>query len=436
MDRRTFLFRAAATAAMTASPFAWSIRGQPTRSSASTWRIPAEFEPTRAVWLGYGDDAEFSAVTTRIAKALLPHAEIVIVAKNEKELANARTATQKAGLDEKRITFLHSQAARFFIRDYNVFAAGSDGLGVVDFRFESYGLPGWCANHLYPEEPERAKRCAGFVDAAAGKLEPWIAEHRKARLFPSQLFLEGGAIEVNGKGTLLVSQPLMLQRNAGQDRQSIERQLLQLPGITNVVWLAEGVAEDPHMMSTITGDFVGFGAGSHTDEFVRFADPGTILLAWIEPNGAELHPVDKITLERMTRNLRILSEAKDQDGRPFKIVKVPMPRLIARPVVLQEKAEDWSTWTAGVFPAKEGRKVGDQLTHVAASSYLNYVVANGIVLLPDYTGYGTPKAEQDRVGAIFEAAFPGREIKFIDVTHLNWAGGGIHCATCNEPKVS
>ena len=100
----------------------------------------------------------------------------------------------------------------------------------------------------------------------------------------------------------------------------------------------------------------------------------------------------------------------------------------------QEKAKDWSTWTAGVFPGAEGRKVGDQLTHVAASSYLNYVVANGVVLLPDYTKHGTPAAVQDRVRKIFKAAFPRRDIAFIDVTHLNWAGGGIHCATCNEPN--
>ena len=372
----------------------------------------------------------------RMAKALLPHTELVIVAEGEKELANARAATEKAGLDAKRVSFLHNEAARYFIRDYNVFTASPDDIGVVDFRFESYGLPGWCANHLYPGEPDRAKRCAAFVDVPAGKLEPWIAQQRKAQLFPSQLFLEGGAIEVNGKGTLLVSEPLMLQRNAGQDRDEIEAQLLQLPGITNVIWLGEGVAEDPHMKATITGDFIGFGAGSHTDEFVRFADPGTILLAWVEPHGGELHPVDRITHERMVRNFEILSNASDQDGNPFKIIKVPMPRLIPRPVVLEEKPTDWSTWTAGVFPAAEGRKVGDKLTHVAASSYLNYVVANGIVLLPDYTGYGTTAAEQDRVRTIFEAAFPGRQIKFIDVTHLNWAGGGIHCATCNEPALA
>lgn len=431
MDRRTFLSSAAAAS--------FSLPGypihRPTAGSLSAWRIPGEFEPTRAVWLGYGDHPDFSAVTMRMAQALLPHAEVVILAENEKELSNARAAAARAGLGEDRLSFLHSKSSRFFIRDYNVFASDQDSLGVIDFGFESYGLPGWCTKHLYPEEPDRAKRCAAFVDVDAGGLETWIAGHRHARVFPSQLFLEGGAIEVNGQGTLLVSKPLMLQRNPGVALQTLETRLLELPGISKIVWLGEGVAEDPHMKATITGDFIGFGAGSHTDEFVRFADPRTILLAWVEPHEEGLHPVDMITHARMVRNFEILSEASDQDGQPFNIIKVPMPRLISRQVVLEEDASDWSIWTASIFPAAEGRKVGDKLTHVAAASYLNYIVANDLVLLPDYTNYGTPTAKQDRVRAIFEAAFPGRKIQFIDVTLLNWGGGGIHCATCNEPAV-
>jgi agmatine deiminase len=388
------------------------------------------------VWLGYDANPEFSAVSVRMAAALLPYTSVVIAAEDEQGLAHARSAAAKAGLDDSRLSFVHNQASRFFIRDYNVFSVGPAGLGVVDFEFNTYGLPGWCANHLYPEAPDRAKRCANSVDPIGGNLDRWIGQHRKAQTLRSPLFLEGGAIELNGQGTLLVSEPLALQRNSGSTRAQLETHFLQLPGVRKVIWLAEGPAEDPHMKATITGDFIGFGAGSHTDEFVRFADPRTILLAWVEKQEQPLHPVEAITSKRMHQNYEILSRSSDQDGRPFKIVKVPMPAPITREIVLQEKAADMETWTTATFPASEGRKVGDRLTHVAASSYLNYIVATDLVLLPDYVGDGTPVALQARVRDIFKAAFPGRDIKFINVTRLNWAGGGIHCATCNEPAIS
>lgn len=88
-----------------------------------------------------------------------------------------------------------------------------------------------------------------------------------------------------------------------------------------------------------------------------------------------------------------------------------------------------------VFPATEGRRVGDKVIHVAAASYLNYVVANDLVLLPSYVAEGTPQAVEDQVGDIMARAFPGRTIKFIDAARLNWVGGGIHCATNSQPAI-
>lgn len=436
MHRRTFLTGSASAASMAVLSSSRALWAASPSSAPHASRIPAEFEPTRAVWLGYSDDPEFSPVTVRIAAALLPHVQVVIVAKDEGELAHARSAIAAASLDQTRVAFLHHEASRFFIRDYNVFSVGPAGLGVVDFQFNSYGLPGWCADYLYPNQSERAARCASFLDPVPANLDQWVGRHLRVPVFTSPLFLEGGAIEVNGKGTLLVSEPLALQRNRGSTRASLEHQLLQLPGVRKVIWLGEGVADDPHMKRTITGDYIGFGAGGHTDEFVRFADPRTILLAWVDSQGHSLHPVEQISAARMQRNFELLSQASDQDGRPFNIIKVPMPVPVTREVVLREVPENMETWIAGVFPASEGRQVGDTLTHVAASSYLNYIVANGVVLLPSYLEDGTPAALQERVGRIFSSAFPGREIKFINVTRLNWAGGGIHCATCNEPAVS
>jgi agmatine deiminase len=70
---------------------------------------------------------------------------------------------------------------------------------------------------------------------------------------------------------------------------------------------------------------------------------------------------------------------------------------------------------------------------IATSSYLNHVLANDLVLLPDYLKQGTPPERQQQVRRIYEAAFPGRTVRFIDATQANWVGGGAHCATLSEP---
>jgi agmatine deiminase len=251
--------------------------------------------------------------------------------------------------------------------------------------------------------------------------------------FDSDLNLEGGAIEVNGRGVLLVSEPLLMQRNRGRSKAELDAALRRLPGIERTIWLGAGVADDPQMRATITGDYVGFGTGGHTDEFVRFADPRTILLAWVDEADADLHPVNRITRERMRVNFEILSKSRDVNGRPFRIVKVPMPRPVEREVELLSSASGPLDWWAAVFPASERRQVRDRVRHVAAASYLNYLVVNRAVLIPTYVAHGTPAAVEARVAALFRAAFPGRELTFIDALRLNWEGGGIHCATCQQP---
>lgn len=427
MDRRTFL-ASAASAAVLPTQAAWKALGQ---SSGLNWRLPGEFEPTKAVWLDYS--SHFKDEIGRIVTALVPHTHVVVVADDYGEIVTAEDWLRELGVDASRFTVVMYPGARLFIRDLNLFGVAGDHLGVVGFQWNGYGLPGRCQS-LYPGDPEKAEYCAGGVDDLAGQFAEWVAGYKNAHPHISPLFMEGGAIEVNGRGTLLVSEPLALQRNAGLSVAEMERHFLELPGIKKVIWLGEGPAEDPLAKATIVGDYVGIGAGSHTDEFVRFADPQTILLAWVEPNDQPLNPVEEITAKRMRRNLDILSRASDQDGRPFDIIKVPMPSMISQPIVLQDRPAGLTRWAVSDFPASDRRKAGDRVIHVAASSYLNYVVANDVVLLPSYVEDGTPEAVQEGVRTIFENAFPGRNIKFVNITRLNWQGGGIHCATCNEPE--
>ena len=247
--------------------------------------------------------------------------------------------------------------------------------------------------------------------------------------------LEGGGVEVNGRGTMIANEALLRSRNPGWGRAELQRALLQLPGVRKVLWLPEGPAEDPHLRSTITGAYVGWGTGGHTDQFVRFADANTVLLAWVSQAQAAANPVARLTRERMMRNFEILSRATDADGRPLRIVKMPMPRTLERRVVLSSNADTSFSeqWSPRDFPADEQREDGDVVTQVAPASYLNYVAANGVVLVPDYAGHGTPAATQLKVRKLFERSFPGRQIVFVDSVAANWYAGGPHCATLSQP---
>ena len=146
-------------------------------------------------------------------------------------------------------------------------------------------------------------------------LERSLARGWNAAVVASSLCLENACIEVNGKGVLLISEPLALERNPGRSRDELERALLDIPGVSKVIWLGDGLAQDPLEMSTIEGRYVGLGAGGHTDEFVRFADPRTMLLAWVEEDRVGEHPLNRINRRTNAAELRH-PRARDRSGRP------------------------------------------------------------------------------------------------------------------------
>jgi agmatine deiminase len=181
---------------------------------------------------------------------------------------------------------------------------------------------------------------------------------------------------------------------------------------------------------------VAIGTGGHTDEYVKFADANTILLAWVDEAEKDKHPLNKLNFERMNVNYEILRKARNENGRPFQIIKVPLPDPISKPVRILEPRvwDDSHNISISVFNENDGWKVGDTVLRVASSSYLNYYVTNGMVLLPSYLKAGTSPEKEDAVRRIFEAAFPGRKLIFIDAMPLNWEGGGLHCGTQQQPR--
>ena len=397
------------------------------------FRIPGSFEPVAAIWLGF--DRGHAAWTAAMVAALAPHVPLRFLVRDETTALEARDTLHDFGVDVQGLRFHVDAHAAFFLQDAAVFALDGRGrIGVVDLKWSGHGLAAWCERR-HADDADRAAACANSLDRERDVLSRTIAAFAGARVIDTELHLEGGGVEVNGRGTLIANEALLRSRNPGWSRADLQRALLHLPGVRKVLWLPEGPAEDPHLRSTITGSYVGWGTGGHTDQFVRFADANTVLLAWIPEAQAAAHPVARMTRERMRRNFEILSRAADADGRPLRVVKVPMPRLLERPLMLSAQADTSYSeqWSPHDFPLDEERQDGDAVTQVAPASYLNYVVANGVVLVPDYTAHGTPPATQLKVRQIFERSFPGRRIVFVDSAAANWYAGGPHCATLSQP---
>ncbi len=410
----------------------------PLADTAAGFRLAGEWEPVQVMWLGY--DAGHEAFTVELALALQAHVPLKLLARDEAQLQAARALLAQAGVNVSAVEFMVDELAIFFLRDAAVFTAGPAGRnGVVDFKWSQYGLPAWCARRHGTgtnQALERYAACAAAVDPARDEQDRRIARLAGAGVFSSPLALEGGGIECNGRGVALVSAALAQQRNPGRSLAEMQAEFLQLPGISKLIWLAEGLASDPHLRATITGPYVAWGTGGHSDEFVRFADARTLLLAWPDDADAASHPVARLSRQRMARNFDILSQATDANGAPFRIIKVPLPRAIERRVVLCAAADAGFSeqWTADYFAPAEQRREGQVLTQVASASYLNFVLANGVVVLPGYEAHGTPRSVEARVKALFEQAFPGRVIRFVNALGLNWVGGGAHCATLSQPR--
>jgi agmatine deiminase len=412
--------------------------------SPETFVMPAEWESHDAVWLGWEKDSSrgyYPSIAT-IIKTLSPNVTVKIAFRTDSVLQAAKVYLISQGIDTSMYKSYLMPGDRYWIRDYGAaFLVNENGeLGVADFGWNGYGYPGFLqlkyngnndsVNH-YLDLRKEFRRRTGTVDSQ-------MAITESAKILKTDVVHEGGAIEVNGRGTLILCEATVFQRNPELTRRYIEAEFERVLGVSKIIWMKEGLADDPHLFfRRITGNYVGGGTGGHTDEFVRFVDATTIMLAWVDESEKNLNPVNEMNYARMSKNYEILRNATDQDGNPFKIIKVPLPDLIAEKVVAREKIDSLDKsfdMEIKDFIPGETPIAGDTLLRVPASSYLNFFVTNGLVLLPTYTGKGSSEQKEEQVRKIFQEQFPGRKIVFIDAMMQNWNGGGIHCSTQQQPK--
>jgi agmatine deiminase len=237
---------------------------------------------------------------------------------------------------------------------------GRDGLAGVDWGFNAYG-------GIY-EEFGRTRGMARRILDLLG-----------VRRFAAPLVLEGGAVHVDGEGTVLTTTEVVLdpRRNPGLERDEAERLLCAYLGAEKVVWLSSALDHD--------------NTGGHVDSLACFVAPGVVAALGCadrdDPQHAAVH-----------ENLARLRAATDARGRALEVVELPMP---ARPEF-------------------RGRRL--------SPSYVNFYLANGGVVLP---AFGDPA--DDKAQAVLARLFPRRTVVQVPTLELAKADGNIHCITQQQP---
>jgi len=404
--------------------------------------MPAEWEQQDAVWLGWEADSSlgFYPVVAEMIKTLTPTVTVKIAFDSDSLMQTAKNYLKRQQIDTSNIRFYVMPGDRYWIRDHGAaFLINIKGeLGVADFDWNHYGFPQFLKEKNNNNQDSVNKYLNKILPSInkSGAVDSLMAVAEGAKIFKTKIVTEGGNIEVNGKGTLIVCESAMKNRNPELTKEFMESELKNVLGVSTVIWIKQGLAEDPNgFYRRIIGNYVGGGV-QHSDEFVRFSNANTILLAWVDEAEKDLNPINKMNYQRLNETFQTLKNATDQDGKPFNIVKIPLPDLITKKIVA---IQDYTSKVSYDIPANrfyisEAPKVGDTLLRVPASSYLNYLVTNGLVLISSYTSEGSSKEKEDRVRKIFEEQFPKRKIVFINAMPQNWHGGGIHCSTQQQPR--
>jgi agmatine deiminase len=408
------------------------------------YAVPAEWEPQESVWLAWptwepmvGTSMVPQVLT--IIEAVTPHQLVDLIVNFEPEEAAARARLVERGIPLSRVRFRHIHHTDFWTRDVGaVFLRDALGrLAAVDLDFNSYGL---------------AEASKFFIPAAQieEKIDKVMAQQLGIPVFSSPLVLEGGGLEFNGRGTLLVTESVVLQpeRNPGITRDQAEAELKRVFAVQKVIWLKNGVyADDAPFYGPIpgpNGPVIPLVTHGHTDEFVRWIDDHTVLLAEVteaEASAAGPNSIAAVTRARMEENYQRLAQATTRDGQPITIVRIPAAEEMFQVVRPGDGDFDALIGMVRTDPGHEGEPLlaagQTEVEVVRTTSYLNYFVANKVVLVAEYWRPGRPLrmlAKDQQARAILQAAFPDRTLIAIPgIEDVNLAGGGIHCITQQMP---
>jgi agmatine deiminase len=341
--------------------------------------MPAEWAPHRATWLSWphhepdwpGKLGPIPWVYAEIVRVLAAHEPVEVLCHDDRVRANAEDVLAAHGVRTDRVRLHLVPTDRVWLRD-------SAPTGVLDsdgrVRFVNWAFNGWAKYDNYELDLE--------VGAVMARITGLPREEPIRPDTGERLVLEGGGIEVNGDGLVLVTEEWLLSdtqvRNPGFGRADYEKAFATWLGAPHTIWLGEGcVGDDTH---------------GHVDDIARFVSTDTVVLA-VEPDPADENHA------RSLDNKRRLQLASGQGGiGPLRIVDIPYPRAV--------------TMRGERLPA----------------SYANFYLGNGFVIVPTFND------PNDRVAlSTLAELLPGHSVVGIHAVDLVWGLGTLHCLTQQEP---
>jgi agmatine deiminase len=354
--------------------------------AADGFHMPAEWAHHSGCWLAWperpdnwrlgGKPAQQAFV--EVAKAIA-QTEKVTVAVSAAQFNNAR------GRLPAEIRVVEMSSDDSWMRDIGPTFVVNDAGDVrgVDWQFNAWG---------------------GHVD---GLYASWEADDAVARKilelqdvprYRADFVLEGGSVDVDGEGTVLVTEECLLSegRNPGLTKDEIDQRLRDFLGAEKVIWLPYGVYLDE--------------TNGHVDNFCRFVAPGKVMLTWTDD-------VTDPQYERSAAALKILTAETDARGRHFQIVKIHQPG----PIYITEDEANGVDLVEGTLP----RTAGDRL----AGSYVNSYIGNGVVVLPVF---GDP--HDAAAVATYREIFAPRRVVTVSGREILLGGGNVHCITQQQPS--
>lgn len=343
--------------------------------------MPAEWKKHEATWIGWphnptdwpGKLEPIQWVYAEIVRSIAPGEIVRILVNSRKHEAHVRNILKKVGVPASRVQFFCFPTNRGWTRDFGpIFVRRAKlkrEVAIARFRFNAWArYPDWHKDDAIPAQ---------------------VATRFKYEIFPVKyrgrdVVLEGGSIDVNGRGTLLTTEECLLDqkrqmRNPGFSQGDIEAVLRDNLGANNIIWLGKGIAgDDTH---------------GHVDDLCRFVDRQTVVLV----REKNRHDLNYKPLEENWEHLR---GARLEDGSKLNVVALPMPAPLHFDGVR--------------LPA----------------SYANFYVSNSAVLVPTFND------PNDRLAlGILTELFPERPVVGIHAVDLVWGFGTLHCLTQQQPAL-
>jgi agmatine deiminase len=334
------------------------------------YHMPAEWERHDAIWLSWPYDLDsfpeidqVEKTYVSIIKALNERETINLLVTDEMMTARALDMLKKAGVNLGRLRLHQIDYADVWFRDYGptfVINRAEKKLAIVNWIFNAWG-------EKYTELMRDAR------------IPCLINEDLKLDCFQPGIVLEGGSIDVNGRGSVMTTEQCLLNRNRNPQlsREEIECYLREYLDASKVIWLKEGIAGDD--------------TDGHVDDIARFVNPTTVLCAYEDDVADENYQVLK-------DNYEILRASTDQDGKKLKVIKLPTPGFVG--------AEER-------LPA----------------SYANFYIGNSVVLVPIFGHQNDHRALKT-----IQEAFSDRTVVGISCNELVYGLGTIHCISQQQPS--